>query len=65
MSWPSMNRGPVQAVKPVRAQKVQEGADEKVTIWDKNCEACYAAVQDKAGDADSRLEETRPLASGH
>lgn len=47
--------------KPGRAQKVQEGADQKVANRNKNCKACSAPVPGKAGEAISRLEETSPF----
>lgn len=58
MPWSSLTRGLVQAMKPRRAQRVQEGADRDMADREKNCKTRSAPVQGKATEADSRLEET-------
>lgn len=63
--WSSLTRGLVQAVKPGWAQRVQEGADQKVAKSDKHCKACYALVQDKNGEATSDGRNKPLLARSH
>lgn len=58
---PPLTRGPVQAGKPVGLRRFRK---EQIRRWqkrDKDSKVCYAAVQGKAGDVDSRWGETSPF----
>ena len=50
MPWPPLSRGPDQAVKPGRAQRTQEGEEQKVAKWDENLAQCKVWLETQTPD---------------